>query len=171
MTDRQLILLRHAKAERPDGYATDAERPLSARGRADARAAGAWLAERGLRPDLVLCSPAVRTRQTWDGVAAALALGPAANPAVDYQSSLYALGAESLLTIIGGTAPEVRTLLVIGHNPTMSVASALLDPEGGAELRTAGLAVHAVPGEWTDCARPAAGGALAPLTEAHTARG
>jgi hypothetical protein len=62
MTMHTLVLLRHAKAERPDRYPQDVDRPLSSRGRADAAAAGRWLADAGLVPDRVLCSPSVRTR-------------------------------------------------------------------------------------------------------------
>jgi phosphohistidine phosphatase len=64
MTVRTLILLRHAKAADPDDYATDIERPLTARGHRDATAAGEWLRAQDLAPDAVLCSPAVRTRET-----------------------------------------------------------------------------------------------------------
>ena len=66
------------------------------------------------------------------------------------------------------TDPAVRVLLLVGHNPTMSALSALLDPKGGEPegLRTAGIAVHAVPGDWS---------ALAPgkaaVTAWYTARG
>src|SRR2546423_12767472 len=75
MSERTLVILRHAKAERPAGTA-DEDRPLTQRGHADSAAAGAWLAARGDRPDLVLCSPSKRTRQTWRGVAGALAGAP-----------------------------------------------------------------------------------------------
>src|SRR4051794_39743100 len=90
MTARRLVLLRHAKAETP-GDTPDVQRQLTDKGRADATAAGAWLAAEGLRPDLVLCSPAIRTRQTWHGVA--MWLGEAdptgAAPDVRYEQRLY----------------------------------------------------------------------------------
>ena len=63
--DKTLILMRHSKAEEGPGK-PDHDRELSDRGLRDARAAGAWLREEGLVPDLVICSTAVRTRQTWD---------------------------------------------------------------------------------------------------------
>ena len=66
----RLVLVRHAKASSDDPRLADAERPLTDRGRRDAAAVGRWLAARDLRPDLVLCSTSLRTRQTW---AAALA--------------------------------------------------------------------------------------------------
>src|SRR6266498_2630447 len=80
MTDRVLVLLRHAKAEHPAKLA-DVDRPLTPRGHADSGAAGAWLASQGLVPDLVLCSPSRRTRDTWHSVK--LALGARTKPVFD----------------------------------------------------------------------------------------
>src|ERR671921_212111 len=62
---RTLVLVRHAKSSW-DLDVDDHERPLSGRGRRDAVAIGQELAKRGIRPDLVLCSTAVRTRETWE---------------------------------------------------------------------------------------------------------
>jgi phosphohistidine phosphatase len=177
---RTLVILRHAKAATPEGVA-DPDRPLSEQGHADAAAAGAWLARNGLRPDLVLCSPALRTRQTWHGVALGLATaGGAADPAdgaqasegsaspeVRYESVLYGASVRTLLASVRGAPPQATTLLLIGHNPGLSALSAALDPERADAdgLRPAGLAVHTFSGAWTDLATGAA-----PLTAAHTAR-
>jgi phosphohistidine phosphatase len=160
------VLLRHAKSVQPTAAMPDADRPLSDRGRLDASAAGAWLADQNLTPDLVLCSPSRRTRETWQGVLAAL--GAAARPAVVYEPRLYASDADDLVDMLRDTEDDVGVLLVIGHNPTLSQASALLDPAGSrsAELRTSSLAVHTVPDGWASC-----GPGLAPLARAHTARG
>jgi phosphohistidine phosphatase len=160
VTTRTLVILRHAKADRAEGLA-DAERPLTDRGHADAAAAGAWLVQSGLLPDLVLCSPARRTRETWHGVA----LGLPAAPEVRYEPALYAASARTLLAAVRTSAPEAATVLLIGHNPGLSDLSATLDPEGAEGLRTAGIAVHTVNGAWTELT---AGGA--PLATGHTAR-
>jgi len=163
MSERTLVLLRHAKAEPPDNYAEDFDRPLSRRGRADAEAAGRWLVAAGLIPDLVLCSSAVRTRETWLRVSSAVGQVP-----VTYEQSLYLSSAVEALELIQATDAAVGSLLVIGHNPTMSVLSALLDRDGGISgdgLHTSGLAVHRFDDVW---------GALdaqsAPLLQEHTAR-
>jgi phosphohistidine phosphatase len=162
MTTRTLVLLRHAKAERPEGYAKDIDRPLSARGRVDAAVAGRWLEANGLVPDQVLCSPSVRTRQTWQHTALVGEIF------VAYEQSLYFGGAAEAIELIQETAVTVSTLLVIGHNPTMSIVSARLDPHGvtGDGLRTAGLAVHRFEGGWVDL-EPG----KTPRTAEHTARG
>ena len=70
MTDHLLYLLRHAKSDW-DETLTDHDRPLASRGVRDATAAGRLLAVPGWRPDLVLCSTAVRTVQTWQRASAA----------------------------------------------------------------------------------------------------
>jgi phosphohistidine phosphatase len=165
MTERTLVLLRHAKAERPAGTA-DIDRSLTARGHADAAAVGAWLARRELLPDDVICSPAKRTRQTWHGVA--LALG-GSGPEVRYEPIVYGGTARDLLDLIRRTPDGSVTVLVIGHNPTISDLSGLLDPAAARDsdgLRTSGLAVHRFDGSWTDCER-----GKAALAATHTARG
>lgn len=164
MTERTLILMRHAKADRPPGV-RDEDRPLTARGHADAAAAGAWLARCGLCPDLVFCSPAKRTRQTWHGVSVALAAGSA--PPVRYDAALYLGGAEDLLELLRGVDSGMRTVLLIGHNPAVSMLSAMLDPTAELDsdgLRTSGIAVHRCTG-WAEFGRTEAA-----LAVTHTAR-
>jgi phosphohistidine phosphatase len=153
---RTLVILRHAKAERPSGVA-DVDRPLTERGHADAAAAGVWLVSRGYAPDLVLCSPAKRTRQTWHGVA--MALTGAGAPEVRYERALYADGVTKVLKLLRSVPDEAGTVLLIGHNPTVSMMSALLDRSGAGDsdgLRTSGIAVHELDGGWSDYAPGAA---------------
>ena len=143
---RTLVLLRHAKAE-PPGEGPDAERALTERGRADAQAAGRWLADQGIRPQLVFCSAARRTRETWEGVAVTLT-GARAN----YSTALYAGGRTEVIDLLHTVPEEIDTVLVIGHNPTMSDVSILLRPYDTetdmSGLRTAGLAVHRTDRAW-----------------------
>jgi phosphohistidine phosphatase len=165
MTQRTLVILRHAKADRPPGVA-DADRPLTQRGHADSAAAGAWLAARGYRPDLVLCSPSKRTRQTWRAAAVALTDGP--EPKVRFDPALYYGTAEDALDLVRKAPAKATTVLLVGHNPTVSLLSALLDDTGGRDsdgLRTCGIAVHRRDGAWPDY-----GPGAAPLVAARTAR-
>ncbi|MFJ5219415.1 SixA phosphatase family protein [Streptomyces sp. NPDC088354] len=113
MTGR-LILLRHAKSAWPPDV-PDHDRPLGARGRRDAPAAGRWLRENKHIPDLVVCSTAVRTRETWE--LAAEALAPRAQFPVAYDERLYAATARAMLDVLRETPDSVRTLLLVGHNP------------------------------------------------------
>lgn len=168
MTARTLVLLRHAKAESPAGLPDD-QRPLTPRGQLDARAAGAWLA-RHYPPDLVLCSPSRRTRQTWQAVAASLSaiLATGSGPAVRFDPRLYDGRAADALALVRAVDDAVAVVLAIGHNPGLSQLSYDLDPAAALDsdgLRTCGLAVHQPLGSWRDCAP-----GQARLTASHTAR-
>ncbi|WP_410810513.1 SixA phosphatase family protein [Micromonospora sp. 067-2] len=171
---RTLVLLRHAKAEQGSDDTDDAERPLSVRGQADAAAAGAWLAQQALLPDVVICSTARRTRQTWHGVAMGMTGsppegGPAGpRPTVRYEPGAYDAHPEELLALVRTVDPTARTALLVAHNPGISLLSALLNPQGmeGEGLRTAEVAVHRSTLAWTELDR-----AAAPITDRHTARG
>ncbi|WP_326550578.1 SixA phosphatase family protein [Micromonospora sp. NBC_01813] len=162
MTRRGIVLLRHAKAEQPDQMA-DTERGLTPRGHSDAAHAGRWLASQELWPELVVCSPARRTRQTWHEVSAA---GP--QVPTRFEPLLYGGTARDLMTLVRSLDADVSRVLVVGHNPTISYFSALLDPAGASDsgLRTCGIAVHEFTGDWSGC-----GPEAAPSTNAYTARG
>jgi phosphohistidine phosphatase len=156
VSTRRLLLMRHAKAEHD--AATDHARRLSARGRRDARAAGLLLGERGDVPALVLVSTAQRTRDTWDGVRTGLA-GTAHEPEAWFDRSLYDSGPRAVVELIGAVDETTPSVLVIGHNPTIStVAAAMSDGQADLSLErvvaeglpTAALACFDVPVAWTD---------------------
>lgn len=116
---RRLLLLRHAKTEQSS---PDHERELTARGRADAAAAGRWLLTEGLVPDLVLCSTAVRARQTWS---AAAATGDRLRECQVWpERAVYQAHPADLLDVLHGVPDDAATVLLVGHNP--GVASLVL---------------------------------------------
>jgi phosphohistidine phosphatase len=153
---RRLALLRHAKSAWPD--VADHERPLAARGQRDAPGAGRWLCQAGYVPDLVVCSTALRARETWQLAAAHLG----ASPPVRFEPRVYEAGADELLDLVRESPPEVGTLLVVGHEPTMRQLTLLLaepaatagDPGTRERVRlkfpTAAIAVLAFTGAWSD---------------------
>jgi phosphohistidine phosphatase len=131
MQPRRLLLVRHAKAA--DG-AVDAERPLTERGTHQATAIGARLEQAGLAPDRVLVSPARRAAQTWE--LASAQLGTAPPPIVDER--IYDNTVEALLAAIRETPDDVRTVAVVGHNPSIGgLAHDLDDGAGDAAARHA----------------------------------
>jgi len=149
-TTRQLILLRHAKSDWPD--VPDRDRPLAKRGRRDAPRIGRWLHEHGYQPDVVVCSDARRTRQTWDLVAPELD----GSPSVRFEPRAYAASALTLLYLAQELPSRYRTALLIGHNPGLSdlaghlAAPAVTDngPRPAISLPTAAVAVFEFRGDW-----------------------
>jgi phosphohistidine phosphatase len=155
-----LHLLRHAKSSWSEAGQDDHERPLNGRGRRAAKLMGRFLAGEGPAPERVLCSSAVRTRETWQRIEDCLA----SRPEVVYERSLYLAPAEGMLERIRGE-PDAACLLVIGHNPGTEELARLLagsgDEEAWRRLRdkfpTAALATLAFDAErWSELS-PAAG--------------
>jgi phosphohistidine phosphatase len=141
---RRLMLLRHAKSDWPD--VPDHDRPLAKRGRKDAPEIGRWLCAHGYVPDTVICSTALRTRQTWDRVAPELA----GSAEVRFEPRAYAASALTLLYLCRELPDRCRAALLIAHNPgTAELAASLAAPgQPGLVFPTAAVAVFEFAGDW-----------------------
>jgi phosphohistidine phosphatase len=151
MADHTLLLMRHAKAAdtAPDGH--DHGRPLTQAGKQEAGASGEALKSAGFDIDLVLCSSAVRARQTCE----ALDLG-SAGEATDV---LYNAGGDTMLELIREQDNSTATLLLVGHAPGVPGLAEQLsgpdsDPAASATLAdrfpTGSVAQFDVTGPWRD---------------------
>ena len=126
---KRLILTRHAKSAWNDPLTPDHDRPLNDRGKAAAADLGQWLASRGHLPGEVLCSDALRTRETWSGIAPALP----GTPVLELKPALYHAGPDVMLAVLRHA--RFDCVLMIGHNPGIAefasrlVAQAPLNPE------------------------------------------
>lgn len=109
---KRLTLLRHAKSSWPDPPLDDFDRPLNARGRGAATLMGAYMAEQGLTPDFILCSSAIRTRQTL-----ALILPNFNNAEAHYTDNLYLASPAAMRAQIKTAPDSYNHVLVIAHNP------------------------------------------------------
>ena len=141
-----LYLLRHAKSSWSDSSLTDHERPLAPRGERDAKRVAKHLRRLEVRPALVLCSSAVRTRATAELILPALAGAP-----LEVEEGLYGAGSEALLERLRAVPESVASVLLIGHNPGLHELALTLASSGPERKRleeklpTAGLATLVVP--------------------------
>ncbi|MFI6293836.1 SixA phosphatase family protein [Nonomuraea sp. NPDC050790] len=137
---RTLIVLRHAKAAQVPGLA-DRDRPLTERGERDAGRAGEEIRALGYQPDLVLCSPSLRTRRT-----AELAFP---DLSVSYERDIYEAYAEELLALVRLQDPEAETMVLCGHNPGVhELALGLAGGDYG--FRPGSFAVIQTASAWVD---------------------
>jgi phosphohistidine phosphatase len=166
---RTLVVVRHAKAE---PYAeTDHGRRLTDRGRADAAAAGRFLASAGIAPTHALVSDATRTQETWAELRGSLGEG-----IVEDVSPVYYSASEAeVLEAVRSLPPEATCAVFVGHNPTAAhLTRLLIDGEGDPEVMRgllegfppAAVAVLEVPGDWSELTE-----AGARLTRFHAGRG
>lgn len=151
---KRLSLLRHAKSSWDSNARRDFDRPLNARGREAAARMGAYIEHEGLLPDLILCSAALRTRETLSRLGASLD----GRPNTEFRDDLYLADPRAMLAAIRAADPAATHILVIGHNPgTEMLALDLCDPDRsdmGARERiaekfpTAALAYFEGPDHW-----------------------
>lgn len=157
---RRLWLLRHAKSSWDDAGLPDRLRPLAPRGVRAAGAVARHLRTTAVAPDLVLCSPARRAVQTWEGVAPGV---PAGTPVV-IDEAIYHAGGDELLDRLQHVPSQTGSVLVVGHNPGLQDLAVALAGAGDPPLRerlatkfpTGGLATLDVPSDWHDMVRGAA---------------
>ena len=147
--NRTLLLMRHAKSDYPEGVA-DHDRPLASRGIREAGLAGDWLRANAPVVDEVLCSTATRARETLERTGI--------DARVRFSDRLYGATPGIMIEEIGQTADAVATLLVVGHEPTMSGLALTLAAADGTDdavverisvkFPTSAIAVLTVPCEW-----------------------
>jgi phosphohistidine phosphatase len=154
MNEKHLALVRHAKSSWADPDLGDRDRPLNARGRRAATAVGRRLRDEGVRPDLVLCSPATRARQTLE------LLQLAATTEVLMEEELYGATFSELLRRLRNIPEPVESALLVGHNPAIENLTRTLLRDASAlpeKFPTGAVADLRVPiTRWSDLT-PAAG--------------
>ena len=124
----------------------DSQRPLAKRGRRDAPAAGRWLRERDLAPEIALVSSARRAVETFELVAAELPV----RPRETVTDAAYGAGVDDLLDLVRGLSDDVVSALVVGHNPGIGrLADILAESERSTgAFPTSALAVFDVGRHW-----------------------
>ena len=149
---KRVYLLRHAKSSWKEPGLPDRDRPLAGRGRRAAKAIARHLREHRIEPDLVLCSPARRARETLERIEPALGTG-----AVQVEPQLYGTTPDALLQLLRDLPETVASVLLIGHNPSLQQLALDLarpSPERRAlaeKYPTAALATLAFPASsWRD---------------------
>jgi len=114
---KTLFLVRHAKSSWDDASVADRERPLAGRGERDAPAMGKRLERRGVRPDLIVSSPALRARLTAELLAEQLEYK---RKDIVIDDRLYARGPDALLEVIHAVDDGIKRVMLVGHNPELT---------------------------------------------------
>ena len=151
-----LYLMRHAKSDWHSAAQADFDRPLNNRGSKDALRMGQWLDAQGLRPEVLLASPAQRARQTVLAVADKLDLKESD---VVFDKDLYLADRATLLNILRTVPAATESLLLVAHNPGLDELVDWLAPESpplsesGKLMTTAAIAMFELPAGWAKLQR------------------
>ena len=122
---KTLFVLRHAKSDWGDESLPDFDRPLNHRGNKAAKAVGHEMATRGIRPDLVISSPAVRAKETVER----MLHGYGEDIPVNEDRRIYEAGTGTLVEIVRTAPDDADRLMIVGHNPGLQeLVVALSEP-------------------------------------------
>ncbi|GAB4350927.1 MAG: histidine phosphatase family protein [Gammaproteobacteria bacterium] len=145
--------MRHGKSSWDAPVKRDFDRPLAKRGRRDAPRVGDWMADNGHVPDEVICSPALRARQTAEAVMERLDLP---REKIRFDERIYAATLPALLAVLADCPRQRDAVLLVGHNPGLDELCQFLCGEplprtpDGKLMTTAALAVIELPPSWDD---------------------
>ena len=133
---KTLTLVRHAKSSWKDRTLTDRERPLNKRGKNDAPVMGKRIADAGIRPSLIVSSPAVRAWTTAKVVAQALGYPL---EFLQREDGLYLASLDSWLDVVAAQDEGFNSLMLFGHNPGLTDFANYLSPSLTHNVPTAGV--------------------------------
>jgi phosphohistidine phosphatase len=123
---RTVVLLRHGKSSWSDSTLADIDRPLAPRGERASRKLAKYIRRKRIRPALVLCSPALRARETLEAVEASLGK----RCVVEVVPQLYAASEQELLERLQALPEAVSSVMLIGHNPGLHDLALVLASRG-----------------------------------------
>ncbi len=133
---KTLTLVRHAKSSWSDATLGDRKRPLNQRGKRDAPMMGQRLADYGVRPSLIISSPAKRAWSTAKIIAEALSYP---REFLQREDSLYLASLDDFLDVLVAQDQDFNSIMVVGHNPGMTDFANFLSPGLTNNLPTAGV--------------------------------
>ncbi|MGH8195764.1 MAG: SixA phosphatase family protein [Woeseiaceae bacterium] len=143
---KTLTILRHAKSSWDDEGTPDFERPLSRRGEQNAPVMAARLTDAGIRPSLILSSPAVRAWTTAKIVAKEISYPL---EFLQRENSLYLAGVERLLNLLAAQDAGFNSVVIVGHNPGLTDFANYLLPDVTDNLPTCGMvSLHIDTDDW-----------------------
>lgn len=111
---KTLTILRHAKSSWKDSSLSDHDRPLNKRGEGDAPVMAARIAQAGIRPSLILCSPAVRAWTTAKLIAQEISYP---NEFLQRDERLYLAGMQRIIDLLSEQDLGFNSIMIVGHNP------------------------------------------------------
>ena len=133
---KRLLICRHAKSSWQDAALSDIARSLNKRGENDAPEMGRRLNKRGIHPDLIMSSPAVRARATAEKYALKLGYPP---EKININTQQYAATVPALIALLRELEPQFNTVMMVGHNPESTALANILGGLNIANIPTCGI--------------------------------
>lgn len=144
---KTLYLCRHAKSSWKQPGLDDFDRPLNKRGKKDAPLMGELLEDKGIKPDLIISSPAKRASKTASIIASAVCYD---KDKINFKDEIYEASGEELLEVIKGIDDKFNTVMIFGHNPGLTMLHNYLSKHYIDNIPTCGVVALQLKSSWKD---------------------
>lgn len=114
---KQLLLIRHAKSDWDDFSLTDFKRPLNSRGEKNAPEMALRLKKKGIIPEQIISSPALRAMLTAQHFADVLGID---KKDIVKEMEIYDALPSTLLDVVNNLDDKVSFTALFGHNPAIT---------------------------------------------------
>jgi len=146
---KKLYLVRHAKSSWKDLSIEDFDRPLNARGKNDAPLMGKILSKKKINVELIISSPAKRTRDTANFIAHKIGY----TNEIMFNKSIYESSTDDLLDVIKNFSNNLNNVMLIGHNPGLTNLINYLSNEDLSNIPTCGIVALKFKKLWSEIER------------------
>lgn len=135
---KEIILVRHGKAADHNTYKRDIDRVLTERGVSDGYKVAERLVEEGIKPDLILTSPAARANHTALIISRVMKFK---EEQIIFANRLFHCSADTFMDEIYSLPDDVNSVMIVAHNPGVTDLAYELTRGGTSFLPTTGVAV------------------------------
>ena len=144
---KTLYLARHAKSYWKDQSIPDFDRPLNSRGKRDAPFIGEVLKDKGVKPDLIICSPAKRTKKTAIEIAEKLRYP---EKKILYDEELYEASSNILIRVIKKINEKYDSVMIFAHNPGLTMLNNHISDNYLENIPTCGIVALQLDKKWIE---------------------
>lgn len=144
---KTLYLARHAKSFWGDQSQPDFDRPLNKRGKRDAPFMGEVLRDKKIKPDLIICSPAKRTKKTAIEIADKIGY---AEKKIQFVENLYEASSNTILEIIKNIDDKFDSVMIFGHNPGLTLLNNHISDKYLDNIPTCGIVALLSEKKWSE---------------------
>ncbi len=126
---KKIYILRHVKAEQTENETEDFSRKITKKGKVQAQKLAKYFAKKKIKPDLILCSPAKRARQTLEILSSVTKKSQ-----ITFDEKIYEASPKNLLRVLQYIDNRYKSILLLGHNPAIMTLCAALANTGKSNI-------------------------------------
>ena len=147
---KTLYLARHAKSYWKDQSIPDFDRPLNSRGKRDAPFMGEVLKDKKVKADLIISSPAKRTKKTAIEIASKIGYS---EKKILYNEELYEASSNTIIKVLNKIDEKYNSVMIFAHNPGLTLLNNHISNNYIENIPTCGIVALQLDKKWNELSK------------------